>query len=109
MSRLVRNTTPDGACKYALVRLDKIRELTQAERGWCEHALNNLEMQGVLEYGKPGAEDEFFAIKLKDPRSTRALDAYADACHQDDREFSEEVRELAERSGQHSPFFKDAG
>jgi hypothetical protein len=52
--RLIRNTTKDGRCKYALVRLDKIRNLpvgTEMEK-CITRALDDLAAFGVLEYGE---------------------------------------------------------
>lgn len=78
--RLVRNTTEDGRCKYALVRLDKLRALPEdslmAQR--IATALDDLAGYGVLEYGEKGSADEFFVLKLKDRLSIAAIEAYTE-------------------------------
>lgn len=98
--RLTRNTTPDGKCKYALVRLDKLRKMP-------EHllvvksaikALDELAALGFLEYGQPGTDEEFFAIKLKDISAPSALFSYAEFAELSDPELAKDVRELAARS-----------
>lgn len=95
--KLVRNTTQDGTCKYALVRLDKAKALTADDLPAFNLAVGLLEDMGVLEYGKKGDPDEFFAIKLKDVWSKPALVAYAQNCM--DRELARDVMDLAYRSG----------
>lgn len=102
--KLIRNTTPDGRCKYALVRLDKIR-LDEQEAGSPDPtviaALKLLENRGLLEYGEKGSEEEFFVVKLKDVNAAPALAAYATSAFDGDAELSEDVCELAERSKNH--------
>lgn len=105
--KLMRNTTPDGQCKYAVVRMDKLAQLPADQQRDALTALMLLNGMDVFENPRPGEREEFFLVKLKDPRSTRALDAYADAAHQTDPEFAAEVRQLAERSGEFSPFCKE--
>lgn len=99
--RLTRNITQDGRCKYALVRLDKLREMFGGTACRAIDDLDNLESLGLLEYGKPGSEDEFFAIKLKDVNAPAALDAYAQSASRTDQELSDDVHELFERSRAH--------
>ena len=82
---LVRNTTPDGKCKFALI----------------ERLKNNK-----VEFGLPHTEHEFFVIKLKDANAKEALEAYADAAQRTDPELANEVRELALRAGVNSQFCK---
>lgn len=84
--RLIRNTTPDGSCKYRL---------------W------NVEKQAWVEDDKPGDEHEFFVIMLKDKRAFAALDAYSRATFLDDPEFALDVSILAGRAGPNSPFCQD--
>lgn len=84
--RLIRNTTPDGSCKYRL---------------W-NNALGRFE-----DDDKPGDLNEFFAIKLKDRNSEAALLAYAAAIEPRDPEFAADVRELAARAGPNHPACKD--
>jgi hypothetical protein len=84
--RLIRNTTPDGSCKYRL---------------W-NNALGRFE-----DDDKPGDLNEFFLIKLKDRNSEAALLAYAASVEVRDPEFAADVRELAARSGPHHAACKD--
>lgn len=91
--RLTRNITPDGRGKYAIVRLDKVRKITEIDkrnnpepRGYSEtlasrvhYALLMLEEIGILEYGEPGTEEECFVVKLKDKFAPRALQGYRSA------------------------------
>ena len=83
--KLVRNTTSDGKCKYALV----------------ERLKNDN-----IEYGLPKTENEFFVIKLKDVNAKAALEAYAESAKSTDPELAKEVLELASRSGANSKFCK---
>jgi hypothetical protein len=86
--RLDRNVNPDGRGKYGLVNL---RE----------------EDDGRVIHGEPGTKEEFFVIKLKDKHSKAALLAYADSVEFYDKEFAEDVRELAARAGRDNPWCKD--
>lgn len=83
--KLIRNTDPDGQGKYTVV--------------------NNL--TGKTLDGHPGAEDEFFVIKLKDKHSQAALRAYAASVRDADPEYAGQVDELADRAGPSSPFCKN--
>lgn len=104
--RLTRNTTPDGKCKYAIVRLDKLRKMPQKSliTESAAKALDELAALGFLEYGQPGTEEEFFVIKLKDRFAAKALFAYAKDAGSD-LEYSREVRALAVRAMEH-PYSK---
>jgi hypothetical protein len=84
--KLVRNTTPDGTCKYSLI----------------EHHKGNH-----IEQGLPGTENEFFVLKLKDKYAQAALNAYVEAVGDDDPEYAAEVKELADRAGEDSPWCKE--
>lgn len=111
--KLMRNDPKrHGICKYALVRLDKLSDsqidvLSRSQSPKAELAtiiLNNLDL---LEFGLPGEQDEFFAIKLKDVNAGKALAAYADwAAISGDDDLAQDVRELSNRSGSRSPFCK---
>jgi hypothetical protein len=108
---LDRNTNPDGLGKYALINLRKLNEQCESPETFhrwtpaIEQALETLEKEGVLEWGKPGAVDEFFVIKLRDLNAPDALLAYAQAAKTNgDPEFSGRVWDLACRSGRMSPF-----
>lgn len=100
--RLTRNKTPDGKCKYAIVRLDKLREI-QNRLTWrrATNALELLEAFGLLEYGQPSSEEECFVIKLKDVNAPAALDAYAQKAAATDQEFADDIHELFERALRH--------
>jgi hypothetical protein len=102
-----------GAGKYAVINLRKLRELCpgattfeQFSPGVTE-ALRVLDEVGALEWGRTGEPDEFFLIKLKDRNAYPALNAYANSAEPHDAEWAAEVRELAERSGMHSPWCKE--
>lgn len=106
--RLTRNTTPDGKCKYALVRLDKIRKMGITDNlGGIENALKVLESAGVLEYGEPGSEDECFVLKLKDQHTGHALRAYVRDILNDltpekpDTQYAADIIDLALRADAH--------
>ncbi len=110
---LDRNENDDGLGKYALVNLRKLQAVagnpSTFERWTPEvrEALATLSKLGVLELGKPGEQDEFFVIKLKDVHAEYSLRGYAMAAkHGGDEEFSREVELLADRSGRKSPFCK---
>lgn len=102
--KMDRNINADGMGKYALLSLRKLR----AGR------LRNLEDIGAAAYmntdaietGGIGTEGEFFVIKLRDRHARVALLAYADAAAASDPEWASEVREMADRAGECSPFCK---
>ena len=85
--KLDRDTNPSGTGKYALINLRK----------------------DTVEWGRPGEQDEFFVIKLRDTHAHAALQAYADSVRRagDDPEYAEAVQALADRSGALSPFCKN--
>lgn len=110
--QLVRNTTDDGSCKYALIRIDKIRKkLTDSKAdalsSICNYVrlllsitdTNNGPLKDCVEFGEPKTENEFFVIKLKDIHSKAALLAYADNVGDSDPEYATQIRELAARAG----------
>lgn len=113
---LMRND-PDrgGLCKYALIRLDKLDEneidcLARSAPENRQQALSDIltEKFSLIEFGLPGEEDEFFAIKLKDKRSSHALLAYAETCAgEGDSQMADDVHELYTRCGPASPWCKD--
>ena len=116
--RLIRNTTEDGRCKYALVRLDKLRKLPPESLMVqnAAKALDELCATGLLEYGEKGSTEECFVIKLKDRFSAPALACYAKTVEdgvndllspsggleEEDvafmREYAKDIRELAQRA-----------
>lgn len=114
--QLVRNTTDDGTCKYALLRLDKLREAGVSvdrlksileDAAWLDGSRSRLDLSEFVEFGEPKTEEEFFAIKLKDINAAQALDGYALAAstHGDDQ-LANEVLELKHRSSKDSPWCK---
>lgn len=97
--KLVRNTRTDGTCKYALLRLDKLRE---AKGDLTKEDILAIagDLAPYIEFGEIGTEDEFFAIKLKDINAPPALLAYAGSSYDNgDPFFAIDVEELANRSG----------
>jgi hypothetical protein len=105
--KLMRNVTPDGQCKYAAVRMDKLAGLERPEQFLARGALAQLAALGLLENPKPGDPEEFFLIKLKDRHSQTTLAAYANSVFNVDEEFAEDVFELARRAGESSPWCKE--
>lgn len=100
--RLIRNTTPDGKCKYALVRLDKIRKSTDGNKVESQVCLERLEKLGFLEYAGKNDNEEAFVIKLKDAYAYKALLSYAHTASDcGDSELAMDVEELALRSRNH--------
>lgn len=84
--KLTRNGTYDGSGKYSLIEHDKL---------------------GYVERGLKGTENEFFVIKLKDKNAKSALQGYAlSARANGDEELYREVMDLANRSGDDSPWCK---
>lgn len=119
--RLDRN---NGRGKYAVINLRKYADyphlsgaVRPSPRAVVE-AIETLEKAGLINYGAPNTEHEFFVMMLKDQFANDALHAYADAADQEsvlheDRsksksfgEYGDEVRELAKRSGAMSPWCK---
>lgn len=131
--KLDRNGNGTGRGKYALIKTRRIveiekagndavaqinsgvrDELIKADRAAItldidvSQAISTLEAAGVLEWGEPGTEGEFFVIKLRDQHARAALWAYADDIGADlaDVEYRKDIRELAFRAGPDSPFCK---
>jgi hypothetical protein len=108
--KLDRNTN-EGRGKYALL---KLRVLDDVETGGpftethpdIVAAMKLLEANGILDWGIVGTDAEFFVIRLRDKFARSALLAYADAARSRDPEYAREVREMAERAGDLSPFCK---
>lgn len=81
--RLVRNETRDGKGKYAL---------------W-----HNQKRERVVE-DHVGGRNEFFVVMLKDENAHDALKAYAkSAAKHGDKEYADEVMEMAMRAGPYHP------
>jgi hypothetical protein len=102
--RLVRETSPDGKGKYALVRLDQIDKAIRkgASLNRVEDAVSTLYREGLLEYGEKGSDDEFFVLKLKDPHAAFAIRAYAVSlhakCKPGEKHLVKDIFRVAERS-----------
>lgn len=105
--RLIRNTTRNGDGKYAIINLQRLGGFNQEDRDACNKAIAFLATTGALEYGIKGSPQEFFVLRLKDRFAQAALFAYVAAAHLFDREYADDVRELAYRSGPSSPFCRD--
>lgn len=111
--KLDRDINPDGCGKYAILNLRKLNQVCpgiQPFQRWSPEvaqALKTLEEAGALEWGQPGAQDEFFLIKLKDKYAAAALETYAAAARCDDPEYADAVLALAERAGPNNPFCKN--
>lgn len=94
----------EGRGKYALL---KLREYYDTLRGTFANpppeiinAIKVLEDARILDWGLEGSESEFFVIRLKDKYAGLALFAYAKAAFDDgNKEWGEEIRGLAARSG----------
>ena len=95
-----------GRGKYAIINLRKLSDLEGRQLGAVLSALNELEELGILEWGAVGDPNEFFLIKLKDQCARAALRAYAREAAAFDPEWSDEVSELAGRSGRNHPLCK---
>jgi hypothetical protein len=105
--KLDRNINGTGLGKYGLVKNRVLfgDDLTEENRKKAQDAVAMLYSLGVIEWGEPGTESEFFVIKLRDTHARVALRAYAaDIAHMS--EYREDVRKLAERAGPASPFCK---
>jgi len=101
--KLDRNLNCQAAGKYALLHLRRARAAMTPE---LFDAITVLDKAGLIEWGRIGEQDEFFAIKLKDENADVALYSYAAKAALKDKEYAAEVTALADRSGQNSPFCK---
>jgi len=116
--KLDRNINGTGRGKYGLIknrRVEEIRDAAKAgdtsavqEHGKVVLALGVLAEAGIIEWGEPGTESEFFVIKLRDKYANPALVGYANRVLDDgdDPEYAFEIAKLAHRCGTHSPFCK---
>lgn len=112
---LDRNMTDDGSCKYALIRLDKLRlDAENDSNPNCVEAATILEfllnkgrlssesarvLREYIELGRPGDSEECFVLKLKDQNAAFALEQYANSARTYGMpEFADRVLELADRS-----------
>jgi hypothetical protein len=106
--RLIRNITKDHRGKYAVVRMQKLPDDPGA-RADVDFAFRMLEHHGMLEWGEPKTEGEFFVINAQRPlrarcaESLRSRGARRDA---GDEAYADDVCELTGRAGRNSPFCK---
>ena len=106
--RLIRNITKDHRGKYGVVRMLRLPDDPGA-RADVDYALRTLERHGMMEWGEPKTEGEFFVLMLKDVYAGPALKAYALALTDDeagDVAYGKDVAELMDRAGTNSPFCK---
>lgn len=108
--KLDRNINQDGRGKYAILQLRKLATYEPAEtfgKSAVLDAVALLDKEGLIDWGQTGTDREFFLIRLKDKYAQPALDAYATAAEKDgDAEYAGEIHEMANRSGQQSPWCK---
>jgi hypothetical protein len=112
--KLDRNIGDSGKGKYALVRLRKIEDGSEAAM-----LLLRLAKLGHVDWGEVGARDEFFVVKLRDKYASAAIKGYSDAAADDARKELDEgrsrdkfqwaiqVQGLGDRAGFLSPFCKE--
>ena len=108
--KLDRNIpTNGGRGKYALLLLRKLREMPDGVPVEVDQALGCLIRHGLIDWGDEGTESEFFLIRLKDRCANAALDAYANIAEGilGDKEYADEIREMASRAGPYSPWCKN--
>ena len=111
--KLDRNTNEAGRGKYALLKLRELASVgsvpgkTFRQPTKIERALNTLDAAGLIEWGAPNTEGEFFVLKLRDAYAEAALTLYANtAMLAGDGEYAREVKALADRAGARSLFCK---
>ncbi len=109
--KLDRNINDTGRGKYGLINNRKLREIvtgdSTSDATRVDHAITVLMEAGVIEWGEPGTEGEFFVIKLRDINADVTLLTYArSAAHHGDAELGRDVEGLVLRSGPQSPFCK---
>lgn len=99
--------TANGRNKYAILNMRKVEALPEIEKRAAEAAMKALADAGILDFGPAGTESEFFVIRLRDKYATHALQSYAGAAWRDgEEEYSNDIVDLADRSGSWSPFCK---
>ena len=91
--------------KYAILKLRVLRDApnVQSPQGMAEidHAIAVLERARILDWGDT-PDSEFMLIRLKDQYAEPGLRAYAAAAwHDDQHEYAEEIRQMADRAGRH--------
>jgi hypothetical protein len=99
----------DGWGKYALIKLRSLQTFIPGnfEDNEITRAVDVLDKAGLIEWGRPETEGEFFVIKLRDAFAEPALVMYANtAMMAGEKDYAHDVKELADRSGGKSPFSK---
>ena len=101
----------EGRGKYALLKLRDLEACRETGAFGSLpkpllDAIDTLQRAGLLEWGKPNTEGEFFVLKLRDQHARHALESYAYEARRFDPEYAAEVKSLADRSGARSPFCK---
>ncbi len=117
--KLDRNVNGTGRGKYGLVNNRRLQEIVgpignshnaanmaESDAIKVREAVKLLEQEGIIGWGLPNTESEFFVIKLRDRFAHVALVAYAQVAHWIDAEYAKDVRELADRAGPYSKFYK---
>lgn len=75
--KLIRNTTEDGSCKYALILLEKMDSSERQDVVECVPD-DSVTIAGEhLLLGNESPADQFFVLKYKDIFAVPALNAYA--------------------------------
>ena len=118
---LIRNNPDDGYPKYAIIRLDKMREDGTFKEFLEQHMLraDDPVASGYFKYvevPRVGDPEESFVVKHKDLFAPEALQANADRVRRHAGQYSQqspsvkewlryadEIKALAERSGKNHP------
>ena len=99
----------DGRGKYALLKLRRLDAYQQPDAFMASpvlEAIALLDREGLIEWGAPKTEGEFFVLKLRDQFAAPALKLYAFNAAAHDRQYADDVMELANRASYASPFCK---
>lgn len=104
--KLDRNINADGRGKYGLILNRELATLNQDASAPVAAeilaAVETLERHGILDWGA-SPETEFFVVRLKDYYAPGALFGYAARAWTDDKEYADQINELAARSGPNHP------
>jgi hypothetical protein len=95
--KLDRNINPDGRGKYALLKLRRQATPFTPELQECAE---KLRAAGLLDFGET-PDTDFFVIRLKDKYAAPALIGYAAAASVDDKEYADEILDLAAKATRH--------
>lgn len=110
--KLDRNINGNGRGKYALLKLRMLDDYTeQSAFGQLAKpiadAIKTLEEAGILDWGVPETEAEFFVVRLRDRYAHTALFNYAQHAERDgQKEYAADIYGLARRAGRLSQFCK---